>query len=133
MGTGNPGDGEVTPQGGTATDGPQGTGLRGGGTEVVVCAITGDLDLDGLGAVRPQLEQALRSGANRLVIDLTGLGFCDSSGLNLLLGVRLDAEKAGLAVRLAAPTQQLLRLLEITGADSVFTIDATVDAALSAP
>lgn len=99
----------------------------------MVCAITGDLDLDGLGAVRPLLEQAVRSGANRLVIDLTDLGFCDSSGLNLLLAARLDAEKAGLGVRLAAPTQQLLRLLEITGADTVFTIDTTVDAALTAP
>ncbi|MEU7065510.1 STAS domain-containing protein [Streptomyces sp. NPDC051578] len=123
----------MTPQGGTATDGPQGAGLRKTGTGAVVCAITGDLDLDGLGAVRPLLEQAVRSGANRLVIDLTGLGFCDSSGLNLLLAARLDAEKAGLGVRLAAPTQQLLRLLEITGADTVFTVDPTVDAALTAP
>ncbi|WP_329192738.1 MULTISPECIES: STAS domain-containing protein [unclassified Streptomyces] len=123
----------MTPQGGTATDGPHGAGLRTSGTGAVVCAITGDLDLDGLGAVRPLLEQAVRSGANRLVIDLTDLGFCDSSGLNLLLAARLDAEKAGLGVRLAAPTQQLLRLLEITGADTVFTIDTTVDAALTAP
>ncbi|MEU6892485.1 STAS domain-containing protein [Streptomyces sp. NPDC046557] len=123
----------MTPQGGTATDGPQGAELRESGTGAVVCAITGDLDLDGLGAVRPLLEQAIRSGANRLVIDLTGLGFCDSSGLNLLLAARLDAEKAGLGVRLAAPTQQLLRLLEITGADTVFTVDTTVDAALGAP
>ncbi|MFC9816734.1 STAS domain-containing protein [Streptomyces virginiae] len=56
-------------------------------------------------------------------MDLTAMSFCDSSGLNALLGARLHAEEAGHRLRLAAPCQQVVRLLEMTGAIEVFTID----------
>ncbi|MDJ0382762.1 STAS domain-containing protein [Streptomyces sp. G-G2] len=116
-----------------AAPGPLGAELRDDRTGAVVCAFEGDLDLDGLGRVQPVLDEALRSGAPRLVVDLARLGFCDSSGLNLLLSLRLDAERQGVSLRLAAPNEQLSRLLRLTGADTVFTIDRSVADALAAP
>ncbi|MFC9593853.1 STAS domain-containing protein [Streptomyces sp. NPDC056944] len=60
------------------------------------------------------------SGSN-LVIDLRNSSFCDSSGLNVLLAVRLRALKRGIHLVLAAPSHQMIRLLEFTESDDLFT------------
>ncbi|MEV4614959.1 STAS domain-containing protein [Kitasatospora sp. NPDC049258] len=117
-------------------DDPAGGGLVGtvrridGGA--LVCSLTGELDLDGALAVGPVLDEALRSAAPLLVIDLSAVEFCDSSGLNLLLRTRIGAEAAGTAMRLAGAPTQVRRLLEITGTDQVFSLDPTLELALAA-
>ncbi|MFF1872454.1 STAS domain-containing protein [Streptomyces sp. CB03911] len=114
-----------------APDGP-GAQLRRTDDGALVCSLAGELDLDGVLAVGPALEEAVRSGAPLMVVDLSRVGFCDSSGLNLLLRTRTDADSAGTALRLAGAPDQLLRLLEITGADRVFALEPTLEHALSA-
>lgn len=99
----------------------------GGGT--VVCRLAGDLDLGSLAPVRAALDGALEAGARLLVVDLAEVGFCDSSGLNLLLQVRIEAEQAGIEVRLAALTRQVARVFELTGALEVFSVHASAEEA----
>ncbi|MFJ9775719.1 STAS domain-containing protein [Kitasatospora sp. NPDC101157] len=99
----------------------------------VVCRLEGDLDLDTAGTARVLLDEGLASAARVLVVDLAAVAFCDSSGLNLLLRTRLTAEGAGKVVRLAAPPDQLMRLLDLTGASGVFPLYATVADALHNP
>ncbi|MFG3042216.1 STAS domain-containing protein [Streptomyces sp. NPDC048330] len=60
------------------------------------------------------------SGSN-LVVDLRNSSFCDSTGLNVLLEVRLRALNRGVHLVLAAPSHQMIRLLEFTGSDDLFT------------
>ncbi len=98
---------------------------------VLVCTLTGDLDLDGAVTAGPALEQAARSGAPLMVVELSRVGFCDSSGLNLLLRIRTEAGEVGTALRLAGAPHQLQRLLEITGADRVFVLEPTLEHALA--
>ncbi|WP_329493011.1 STAS domain-containing protein [Kitasatospora herbaricolor] len=57
------------------------------------------------------------------MIDLAGVTFCDSSGLDALLGARIETGRQGLTLDLARPAHAVARLLEITGADKVFPID----------
>ncbi|MFJ9773650.1 STAS domain-containing protein [Kitasatospora sp. NPDC101157] len=98
-----------------------------------VCGLRGDLDLETLPEARTALEGATVSRPTLLVADLEQVGFCDSSGLNLLLRTRLNATTAGIPFRLAAPSHAIMRLLDITGANSVFSLHTSVDEALSAP
>jgi len=95
----------------------------------VVCRLTGDLDLACLARVREAFDRALASGAPVMVVDLAEVGFCDSSGLNLLLQARLDAEAAGVVLRLAAPPPAVTRVFELTGAGGVFSVHASVEEA----
>ncbi|QKW21908.1 STAS domain-containing protein [Kitasatospora sp. NA04385] len=97
----------------------------------VVCALHGDLDLDGVGAARALFARAAAERPALLAVDLSGVGFCDSSGLNLLLQLRLDAQRDGFALRIAAPPAQLRRLLEITGATAVLAPVDSLEAALA--
>lgn len=81
--------------------------------------------------LREPLEDLLAHGYARLVVDCSGLEFCDSTGLNVLLGARLKAEAAGGGVHLAAMKPAVARVFEITGAEAVFTVHDTLGAALA--
>ncbi|GAA2745899.1 MULTISPECIES: STAS domain-containing protein [Kitasatospora] len=91
----------------------------------------GELDHDSVGPLRDALEERLADPPQRIVVDCSGLSFCDSTGLNLLLRARLRAEPAGGRLMLAAPTPIVARMLEITGADEVVEVFATLDEALT--
>ncbi|SCK11058.1 STAS domain-containing protein [Streptomyces sp. WMMB 322] len=91
----------------------------------------GELDHHTADLFSEALEQAIAGGGSRLVVDCTGLAFCDSTGLNVLLGARLKAEAAGGGVHLAAMQPVVARVFEITGAGAVFTIHDDLDSALA--
>ncbi|MFF4324574.1 STAS domain-containing protein [Streptomyces sp. NPDC001568] len=95
---------------------------RQAGTTVV--RVTGETDLESAQRLRTELETAIVQAPGDVVVDLTGLVFCDSSGLNALLAARLLAQERGRVLRLAGPSRQVLRLLEMTGAKDLFPIDA---------
>ncbi|WP_077798454.1 STAS domain-containing protein [Streptomyces sp. JHA26] len=91
----------------------------------------GELDHHTADLLREPLEECLAKGFNRLVVDCARLEFCDSTGLNVLLGARLKAEAAGGGVHLVAMRPVVARVFEITGAEAVFTLHDTLEAALS--
>lgn len=90
----------------------------------------GELDHHTAELLRTPLDAALDAGRARLVVDCSGLEFCDSTGLNVLLGARLRAQAAGGGVHLVAMRPAVARVFHITGADSVFTVHETLDTAL---
>ncbi|AOW87362.1 MULTISPECIES: STAS domain-containing protein [Streptomyces] len=91
----------------------------------------GELDHHTADLLREPLEECLTKGFNRLVVDCSRLEFCDSTGLNVLLGARLKAEAAGGGVHLVAMRPVVARVFEITGAEAVFTLHDTLEAALA--
>jgi anti-anti-sigma factor len=103
--------------------------VRHHGRSAVVTPI-GELDHHTAELLREPLERCLEEGRSRLVIDCTKLEFCDSTGLNVLLGARLKAEAEGGAVHLAGMQPVVARVFEITGADAVFSVHGTLDQAL---
>jgi len=84
---------------------------------VPVIQVHGELDLATAGRLcrTVQAVGAVRRGS-RVMIDLTELAFCDSTGLRALMGAVREIEilggKAALAVR---PGSRLDRVLELTG------------------
>ena len=102
--------------------------VREEGTSAVVTP-AGELDHHTADLLREPLEDCLDKGFSRLVVDCSRLEFCDSTGLNVLLGARLKAEAAGGGVHLAAMLPVVARVFEITGADAVFTVHDTLEAA----
>ncbi|MER0446160.1 STAS domain-containing protein [Streptomyces sp. NPDC006711] len=99
-----------------------------GGSEILTPA--GELDHHTADLLREPLEGAIAQGRIRLVVDCSQLEFCDSTGLNVLLGARLKAEELGGAVHLVAMQPVVARVFEITGAEAVFTVHDSLDTAL---
>jgi len=84
-----------------------------------VVALRGELDVaDAASAAAALAAVAVRE---RVVIaDLSGLEFIDSSGLAALVLARRQARQAGGDLLLAAPQDQVLRVLAVTGLAGVF-------------
>ncbi|MFJ4862842.1 MULTISPECIES: STAS domain-containing protein [unclassified Streptomyces] len=91
-----------------------------------VIHVRGVMDLDHLAelsaALLSGIQVAHEEGRADLVVDLTHSSFCDSSGLGALLRARRAAAEQGITVRLAAPSHQMLRLLELTGTQGLFPL-----------
>ena len=64
----------------------------------------------------------VEGGATRVVLDLGGVGFIDSSGLRVLIATRKRLGEDTEAVVLRHPTPGTLRLLEMTGLTEQFSL-----------
>ncbi|MET7684513.1 STAS domain-containing protein [Streptomyces sp. NPDC005423] len=83
----------------------------------------------------PTLRQALDvTGATgpRVVVDMHGVSFMDSTGINILIAAHRDLTAAGGWLRLAAPVHAVLRTIQIVGVDTVIDCHDTLAQALNA-
>lgn len=98
----------------------------------VVLTVTGELDHH----TAPQLTQALKSApladGSPLVIDLSGLAYCDSTGITVLVTAYQRAEAAGSSFSLAGLSHDLRRVFQTVGLDQVFPLHSTLDDAFAA-
>jgi anti-sigma B factor antagonist len=78
-----------------------------------VIRVRGEVDMSSVEALRKPIAAAREQRATTLV-DLSGVGFMDSSGLHLMLDAALDAETDGWSLSFV-PSPQVRRLLEATG------------------
>ncbi len=88
-----------------------------------VLAVSGELDLAAASSLEEELDRALTSGSQLIVIDLKGLDFIDSTGLSVLVRAHQRAQEAGLNLGLVNPGAQVERLLSLTGLAQRLTLD----------
>jgi anti-anti-sigma factor len=87
-----------------------------------VLEIVGDLDYGTAHQLRDRVARtALRPG-QRLVLDLSRMDFCDSSGITALIAARNHAAAVQADVALAGVPGNTLRILRVVGLDQVFPI-----------
>lgn len=98
----------------------------------VVVQPTGRLNMVAAPKLREQLQSIVGGGRTRLVVDLSATDFIDSSGLGALISGLKAARQAGGDLRIAAPTEQVRRVLTLTRLDRVLTAHDSVDAAADA-
>ena len=94
----------------------------------VVVALRGELDIVDAASVAAALV-AVAARAPEIIIDLAGLEFIDASGVAALLLAREHARRAGGDLLLAAPQDQVLRVLAVIHLADVFSVHASVDEA----
>ncbi|TML75594.1 MAG: STAS domain-containing protein [Actinobacteria bacterium] len=82
---------------------------------VVRIALSGDLDVSTAPSVEERLVELEDGGAERVILDLRGLGFIDSTGLSLLINADRRARRAGRRVTIVSGTGAPRRILETTG------------------
>lgn len=87
-----------------------------------VCRLAGDLDAENAARLRAVLSEQLDEGSDA-VVDLSALGFIDSSGLGVLVGALKRFQSAGRDLHLRAPTTALQRVLDMTGLASAFVVE----------
>jgi anti-sigma B factor antagonist len=98
--------------------------------DAAVLAVRGELDT----LTAPELDAALRDLLTEpdptLVVDLSGITFLASSGLAVLIQAAHRAEDSSRTLHLVVTSRAVLRPLELTGSDQLFTLHAELAAAL---
>jgi anti-sigma B factor antagonist len=85
-----------------------------GATHTVI--ITGELDLDGVDQVSQALTEAIEiAGTVKVVADLGPTQFLDSSGINVLIMARNEAERHGVQFRVVNASGLVEEVLQLTG------------------
>ena len=93
----------------------------GDGSQIV--AMTGELDIATAEQAYTYLSDVLdawETGPVPVSVDLSGLTFCDASGLGVLARVARHAREAGRQLTLTAARPSLLKIMRITGLDRTF-------------
>ena len=88
-----------------------------------IVTICGEIDLYTAPRLHSELAGLLADGMPaRVVIDMSGVEFCDSTGMNVLLSCLRRARERGGELEIAAPKPAVRKILQVTGLDSVFTL-----------
>lgn len=101
------------------------------GSRWTLARVAGELDLATAPVLRERLVARLTSGHPNLVVDLTDVGFIDSTGLGVIVGLLKRARTLGGDLRLVCPGASVRRVFEITALDRTFALAATVAEALA--
>ena len=91
--------------------------------EAIVLILSGELDLASAPTLERELREAEAANPSRLVIDLAGLAFMDSTGLQALLRARERANANGHKLSLRRAPHQVQRVFELTKTVDAFTFD----------
>ena len=76
-----------------------------------------------------KLPKLLQKGQKKLVLDITGLDYVDSSGIGMLVSCLTNAKKAGGELKLAGANPRIRRILAMTGVDTMMPMFDTLAAA----
>ena len=96
----------------------------GDGNQVV--SVTGELDIATAEQAYTYISDVIDAretggtGLAPVSLDLSGLTFCDASGLNVLARIARHARQAGRQLRLTAPRPSLVKIMRITGLDRAY-------------
>ena len=96
-----------------------------------VVSIYGELDVATAPSLREQLIGLVGDGATKLVLDLEGVDFLDSTGLGVIVSALKRARTNGGDLRLVCTQARIRRLFEITGLDKAVPLHPSLDAAVA--
>jgi len=98
---------------------------------VTVVAPRGDLDMATVDEVRGALAALIGRGKSRLLVDLGGVGYVDSSGMGALVAAMKQARAAGGDVRLCALQDDVRGIFDLTRLSRAMSIHPTRQEALA--
>jgi anti-sigma B factor antagonist len=100
--------------------------------DITILTVTGDLVIgEPETTFKKTITRLLEEGRVNLLVDLSAVGFLDSSGLGALVRALMLAQKEGGSAKLLHAGPQVRKLLQLTKLDSVFEIHEDLEAAVS--
>ena len=95
-----------------------------GDATVLICQ--GRLNMVAASRLKSRVDEVIANGSPRIVVDLAGVEFIDSSGLGALVSGLKTARQAGGDLRLARAGEQVRTVLSLTNLDRVLRSHDTV-------
>lgn len=98
--------------------------------DVSVVQVGGQLTVGNRQDLKAAVQAGLDAGERKFLLDCSGTGYIDSSGLGALVTIARRVREAGGQVRLAGLNDDLRSLFELTKLDTLFAIYADTAEAL---
>lgn len=99
--------------------------------DATVIEVNGEVDVHTAAKLREKLFSLIEGGTHRLILDLEGVEFLDSTGLGVLVGGLNRVRSHDGDLTLVCTHQRILKVFEITGLTKVFSISSSVDEAVT--
>lgn len=99
--------------------------------EVALLTVEGYLDVDTATELQHHLANQLHHGRRHFLLDLSGVPFMDSSGMNIILRVYQEARELPGSVHIISPAPAVRRVLDLTGVSLTVPVSESIDEALS--
>ncbi|WP_112466156.1 STAS domain-containing protein [Streptomyces triticisoli] len=99
--------------------------------DVALLTVEGYLDVDTATELQAHLANQLHHGRRHFLLDLSGVPFMDSSGMNIILRVYQEVRDRPGSVHIIAPTPAVRRILDLTGVSITVPVSRTADDALA--
>jgi len=97
---------------------------------VTVIALSGRVTInDQPGLLKDAVAGTLKRGARHVLLDLSGVGYIDSTRLGELIAAHVTVTRQGGHLRLVATPDRVTELLHLAGLDQVYERFPTADAA----
>ncbi|MEU8137789.1 STAS domain-containing protein [Streptodolium elevatio] len=93
-------------------------------TDSVLVGVGGEIDMENSEVFRTALLAAMDDNPSALRVDMSKVGFCDSTGLKALLAARSAAVQAGATFDIVAASDQVQHLLDVVGLPRTLHADA---------
>ena len=100
------------------------------GSDSFVIAAGGELDLYTSERLHEKIADALEQGGRRILVDLTGVSFMDSTALGVLVNAAKALRSSGGQLVLVADDPRVTRVFEITGLERVFRVESSLPEAV---
>ncbi len=94
--------------------------------ERLLITVSGDLDLVTAPLLTDEALNRLDTGSRDVLLDISGLEFCDSSGLSAFARISNRLAPDGHRLALAGPLPIVRRVLEVSGLVEVFIVADSV-------
>ncbi|MCX5152137.1 MULTISPECIES: STAS domain-containing protein [unclassified Streptomyces] len=88
----------------------------------VTASLDGELDVHTSAQIGPRLTRLAESWGPELTLDLSGLTFCDSAGVDLLLRIHHQCAARGIRLTLAGVPRLVAGPMRLLGADRVLVL-----------
>jgi len=80
---------------------------------ITVVTVTGEIDVDSMLALQAPLSEL--SPQSHILLDMSGVGFMDSSGLNVILTQRIKMTESGGSIHIRQASPAVQRVVQISG------------------
>ncbi len=92
---------------------------------VTLFEVMGRIDSTNANELGEALNTAIDTGHTQIVVDLSGVEYMSSAGLREMVTALKKVKRGTGDLRLAAPSERVLEVLELAGLDSIFEIFPT--------